>query len=113
MVITGLSFERLFHEFQQSKDQVMLKLYLYNIIRQFSQDMLETTVKAALIPSIDSFKTIGLVHLPGMMTGMIIAGVSPVIAVKYQIVILLASSVTSALTVSFLSYRHLYKASMF
>jgi putative ABC transport system permease protein len=116
MVITGLSFERLFREFQQTKDQVMGKLALGATIRQASQDLIETTVKAALIPSIDSFKTIGVVHLPGMMTGMIIAGTSPIIAVKYQIVILLslmASSVTSALTVSFLSYRRLFKASLF
>lgn len=116
MVIAGLSFERLFREFQQTKDQVMGKLALGATIRQASQDLIETTIKAALIPSIDSFKTIGVVHLPGMMTGMIIAGTSPITAVKYQIVILLslmASSVTSALAVSFLSYRYLFKGSIF
>ncbi|SEN50402.1 ABC transporter permease [Lihuaxuella thermophila] len=116
MVITALSFERLYHEFQQTKEQIMGKLALGANIRQASQDLIETTVKSALIPSIDSFKTIGLVHLPGMMTGMIIAGVSPVTAVKYQILImmsLMASSVTSALTVSFLSYRSLFRASIF
>lgn len=116
MVITGLSFERLYHEYQHTKDQIMGKLALGATIRQASQDLIQKTVKACLIPSIDSFKTIGLVHLPGMMTGMIIAGASPVVAVKYQMIIMLslmASSVISALTVSFLSFRYLFKASLF
>ncbi|MFC7440572.1 ABC transporter permease [Laceyella putida] len=113
MVITGLSLERLYHEFQHTREQIMGKLALGATIRQASQDLIETAVKASLIPSIDSFKTIGLVHLPGMMTGMIIAGVSPIIAVKYQMIIMLslmASSVTSALSVSFLCYRYLFRA---
>lgn len=79
--------------------------------RQASQDLLESTIKVSLIPSMDSLKTIGLVHLPGMMTGMIIAGASPIEAVKYQIVIMfsLTAAVLPALTVSFLSYKHFYK----
>lgn len=116
MVITSLSFERLYHEFQQTREQIMGKLALGATIRQASQDLIRSTVRACLIPSIDSFKTIGLVHLPGMMTGMIIAGASPVVAVKYQMIIMLtlmASSVISAFTVSVLSYRYLFKASIF
>lgn len=43
---------------------------------------------ASLIPSINIFFAVGLVALPGMMTGQILSGVSPLIAVKYQIVIM-------------------------
>lgn len=43
---------------------------------------------ASLIPSINMFFAVGLVALPGMMTGQILSGVSPLIAVKYQIVIM-------------------------
>ena len=43
---------------------------------------------AALIPSINTFFAVGLVAFPGMMTGQILSGVSPLIAVKYQIVIM-------------------------
>lgn len=43
---------------------------------------------ASLIPSINTFFAVGLVALPGMMTGQILSGVSPLIAVKYQIVIM-------------------------
>lgn len=43
---------------------------------------------AALIPTINSLFAVGLVSLPGMMTGQILSGVSPLIAVKYQIVVM-------------------------
>ena len=44
--------------------------------------------RAALIPQINSLLSVGLVTLPGMMTGQIISGVSPLIAVRYQIVVM-------------------------
>ena len=44
--------------------------------------------KAALIPQINSFLAVGLVSLPGMMTGQILSGVSPLIAVRYQIMVM-------------------------
>ena len=43
---------------------------------------------ASLIPSINTFFAVGLVALPGMMTGQILSGVSPLIAAKYQIIIM-------------------------
>lgn len=47
-----------------------------------------TALQAALIPVTNSLFAVGLVSLPGMMTGQILSGVSPVIAAKYQIVIM-------------------------
>ncbi|MBN1687685.1 MAG: ABC transporter permease [Candidatus Omnitrophica bacterium] len=44
--------------------------------------------QACLIPLLNSFFAVGLVSLPGMMTGQILAGVSPLIAVRYQIVVM-------------------------
>jgi len=44
--------------------------------------------KAALIPQINSFLAVGLVSLPGMMTGQILSGVDPLIAVRYQIMVM-------------------------
>lgn len=43
---------------------------------------------AAMIPQINSLLAVGLVALPGMMTGQILSGVSPLIAVRYQIMIM-------------------------
>ena len=46
-------------------------------------------LKASLIPIINSLFAVGLVSLPGMMTGQILSGVPPHIAVKYQILVML------------------------
>jgi putative ABC transport system permease protein len=45
-------------------------------------------VRSGLIPTINGMSAAGLVSLPGMMTGQILAGVDPVEAVKYQILIM-------------------------
>jgi len=44
--------------------------------------------RASLIPQINSFLAVGLVSLPGMMTGQILAGADPIIAVRYQIMVM-------------------------
>jgi putative ABC transport system permease protein len=48
-----------------------------------------TAYKAALIPIINSLFAVGLVSLPGMMTGQILSGVDPLIAVRYQMMVML------------------------
>lgn len=47
-----------------------------------------TAFNAALIPMINMLFAVGLVSLPGMMTGQILSGVSPLIAVRYQIMVM-------------------------
>lgn len=47
-----------------------------------------TAFRAALIPMINSLFAVGLVALPGMMTGQILSGVSPLVAAQYQIVVM-------------------------
>ena len=47
-----------------------------------------TALQASLIPMINSLFAVGLVSLPGMMTGQILSGVSPMVAAKYQIVVM-------------------------
>ncbi len=46
-------------------------------------------IKAALIPIINTLFAVGLVSLPGMMTGQILSGVDPLIAVRYQMMVML------------------------
>lgn len=50
----------------------------------------------AMIPQINGLLAVGLVALPGMMTGQILSGVSPLVAVRYQIVIMIAILCSSA-----------------
>ncbi|WP_324173028.1 ABC transporter permease [Sulfurimonas sp.] len=44
--------------------------------------------RASLIPQINSFLAVGLVSLPGMMTGQILVGIDPIVAVRYQIMVM-------------------------
>ncbi len=50
----------------------------------------ELSFKTAMIPQINTFLAVGLVSLPGMMTGQILSGIDPLIAVRYQIMIMLS-----------------------
>jgi putative ABC transport system permease protein len=45
-------------------------------------------MRAALIPITNSLFAVGLVSLPGMMTGQILSGISPIIAIRYQIMVM-------------------------
>ena len=69
----SLAGERLFSEFGHQKD--------YHSARN-------TAFQAAMIPVINSLLAVGLVSLPGMMTGQILAGTEPLIAARYQIIVM-------------------------
>ncbi|MFX3624861.1 MAG: ABC transporter permease [Ectobacillus sp.] len=74
-------------------------------------EMRKSAVKIAMVPTVESLKTMGLVQMPGTMTGMILAGVDPLKAVKYQIFIvftLLIVSAVSAILLSHFNYRTFY-----
>ncbi len=51
-------------------------------------DAKKIAFKASLIPIINSLFAVGLVSLPGMMTGQILSGTSPLIAARYQIMVM-------------------------
>jgi len=63
------------------------------------------SLKAALIPQINMYLAVGLVSLPGMMTGQILSGIDPLIAVRYQIVVMTMLFGASALSVSLFLYQ--------
>jgi len=69
----SLSAERFFAEIARGE--------LYTSARRFA-------FRAAMIPITNSLFAVGLVSLPGMMTGQILSGISPLIAVRYQIVVM-------------------------
>ena len=48
----------------------------------------QAAYSAAMIPVINSLFAVGLVSLPGMMTGQILSGVSPLVAARYQIMVM-------------------------
>lgn len=111
MVASGLFFTQLKREVQTSKGEMETLLSLGATARQAVQAVLKRSVKFSMIPTIDSMKTVGLVQLPGMMTGMIVAGADPVEAVRYQLLIIFVFTSSSAITsmiLSILCYKNLF-----
>ncbi|MBK5306342.1 MAG: ABC transporter permease [Frankiaceae bacterium] len=49
---------------------------------------LRTSLRAALIPAIDGTKVVGLISLPGATVGLLLAGVNPLTAIRYQVVVM-------------------------
>jgi len=70
-----------------------------------------TGLKTAMIPTIDTLRVVGLVHMPGIFVGMILAGAAPMAAATAQLIVLymiVASSFTACM-VSFLLMNHFGK----
>jgi putative ABC transport system permease protein len=68
-----------------------------------------------MAPTIDSAKTMGIVSLPGMMSGLIFAGVDPSKAIMYQIMVtfmLLAATSIGSVIACYLAYPQFYNADM-
>lgn len=73
MNTVSLAAERFESEFKQEKDYIKAR---------------RIALDASLIPQINGLFAVGLVALPGMMTGQILSGVDPIIAVRYQIMVM-------------------------
>ncbi|WP_298772788.1 ABC transporter permease [uncultured Shewanella sp.] len=95
-----VALQRLFSAFEDRKVEYEGLLALGASPRQAAFPFIQAAVQQALAPSLASMSTTGLVTLPGMMTGQILAGVDPIIAIKYQLVILIAIFVMIILSVT-------------
>ncbi len=108
MVALSLLYRNLLGSFKDKREEVEVKLCLGATPREASRSLVRASIRTAMIPTIDSMKTLGIVQLPGMMTGLILAGTSPEIAIKYQIMVMfmLTGAVTiSGFIASFWAYR--------
>lgn len=74
---------------QKEEKTYMVSLSLYASRLAALKPFFTNSIKTAVSPIIASMATIGLVSLPGMMTGQILGGASPMVAIKYQIAIML------------------------
>ncbi|MGL5751310.1 MAG: ABC transporter permease [Paraclostridium sp.] len=111
MVAIGLSYRSLTTSFELRKAEVETKLSLGSTIKEASKDILRESIKLSITPTIDSAKTLGIVSLPGMMTGLILGGASPIMAVKFQIMVtfmVISSSSIAILIASYLAYKSFY-----
>ncbi|AMA72439.1 MULTISPECIES: ABC transporter permease [Aneurinibacillus] len=111
MIVSSLLLNQMRERAESMREEILVALSLGATSRQASERMTRQAIRAGMIPVIDSMKTIGLVQLPGMMTGLIIAGTSPIEAVRYQLLIMFSFTAASALTsiiLGFLVYPTLF-----
>ena len=76
-------------------------------------DLVRDALRTSLIPTINSMLVMGIVSLPGMMTGQILAGISPGEAVRYQIIVIFliaAATTLSSTAVIILAFRALFSS---
>ncbi|MGL5675619.1 MAG: ABC transporter permease [Cellulosilyticaceae bacterium] len=111
MVAVGLSYRSLQSSFELRRAEVETKLSLGASVKQSAKEILRESIKIAITPTIDSAKTLGIVALPGMMTGLILGGASPIVAVKFQIMVtfmIISSSSIATLMATYLAYKSFY-----
>ena len=103
MSALAIALERLFREMRQEKGLIETRLCLGANYKEASSEMFKNAVTAGMIPSINAMMGAGLVFIPGMMSGQILAGADPLQAIRYQIVIMLmlvgSTATTSIITI--------------
>ena len=78
-----------------------------------ARDVLRDSTRRGLIPIVNAMMVVGIVSLPGMMTGQILAGSDPLLAVKYQIVVMFmiaAATSLGCILMVMLTYGRLFNA---
>ncbi len=105
--------ERLSAEMDDRHDEIETALCLGATCRQAAEPAIKTAYRSAMIPTMNTMAATGIVTLPGVMTGQILSGTPPIIAVRYQIAIMCAITGAVAIT-SFLillqGYRQYFTA---
>ncbi|MEL4106295.1 iron export ABC transporter permease subunit FetB [Oscillospiraceae bacterium WX1] len=108
MVALGLCYRQLTSDFKIKRQEVETKLALGADILPSTIEIIRDAIRTGMMPTIDSAKTLGIVALPGMMTGLILAGTSPLNAIKYQIMVtfmLLSTTSISSFVACYLAYK--------
>jgi putative ABC transport system permease protein len=106
----ALAAERLASEMEARRAEIEAWLALGATPARASREAVRRALVAALIPAVNGLMVVGLVVLPGMMTGQILAGTSPLLAVRYQIVVafMLAGAVAMTSVIVVLWYRRTF-----
>lgn len=101
MVATVLAGRRVVGELRDNRREVEARLALGHPWRDAARPYVRAGLREALLPQIEQTKAVGLVILPGAMTGLILAGVDAVDAVQIQLAVmyLILGSVATSVTV--------------
>ncbi len=110
MNAAAIAAERLTSEMAARTAAIEAYLALGATAQQASQQPVRQALRAALMPTVNGLMVVGIVTLPGMMTGQILAGASPLIAIRYQIVVAFMQAAAVAITTAIVTlwYRRTF-----
>lgn len=107
MTVTGVTMKRLRDDIRTQMNLVETALALGATPHQATHQQVKRALVIALSPVIDNAKTVGLISLPGAMTGLIMGGASPIEAIQLQIVVmnmLIGASTVSSIMSTYLCW---------
>lgn len=93
----ALALDRFFADLRRRRDEVELRLLMGADACEACDEIFRDALRSGMTPSINGLMGVGLVALPGMMTGQILAGANPEDAVRYQVVVMLMLVATTAM----------------
>ena len=108
MSATAVAIDRLFADLDSRSDEMFTLVALGATPREAAFPSIKAAVGAGILPTLATMCAAGIVQIPGMMSGQILAGADPVVAAKYQIVVLLMMSAATTLAIvliCFLTFR--------
>jgi putative ABC transport system permease protein len=88
-----------YHSIEKSEETYMFRLMTGATRNEALFDYFRAALKDAFSPMIATTATMGIISLPGMMTGQILGGSDPTVAIKYQMMIMIAIMSASVMTV--------------
>ncbi|MFD1633310.1 ABC transporter permease [Haloplanus ruber] len=88
MKTNSLTLDRFQGEVASNRAEIEAVLALGVPPERAISEFVTESVRASLIPVVDAMRTLGLVYIPGMMSGMILGGANPIYAAEYQFVIM-------------------------
>jgi putative ABC transport system permease protein len=106
----SLSLDSFLDSVRRERQAIEARLSLGQTYGEAIAPMVRDAIRRGLLPIINQMSAAGIVTLPGIMTGQILAGLDPLEAVKYQILLMFllsGGSGLSALSVSYLAARRL------
>ncbi|KAK7284249.1 hypothetical protein RJT34_18991 [Clitoria ternatea] len=107
MTVTGVTMKRLREDIKTQINLVETALALGATPREATHEQVKRAAILALSPVVDNTKTVGLISLPGAMTGLIMGGASPLEAIQLQIVVMnmmIGAATISSIMVTYLCW---------
>lgn len=97
MSSSAVALDRTFASLEDRADEMLALVAMGATPREAAKPSIVASVRSGMIPTLSTLSAAGVVQIPGMMTGQVLAGADPLSAAKYQLVMLMAITATTTL----------------